>query len=104
MAGANGIARMDEAELAGIERALGAGILIAAPKTLYGETFGAEGALGMATAIAWLSQQAAPAPIVRGTPGPGIGERGACNAVVVTSVGYYGNVSAVVLAPQGWMA
>jgi len=101
-AAASGIARIDESELEGIGRVFGAGTPIAAPKALYGETSGAAGALGMAAALAWLGGEAAPAPIVRGTPGPGIGERGVSNAVVVTAVGYYGNVSAVVLAPEGW--
>ncbi len=77
-------------ETEGITRALGAKVPMAAPKMLVGETLGAGGALGMAAAVAWM--RGAPVrPLLRGacpTP-PG--------TVLVTSLGYYGNASAVVL-------
>jgi 3-oxoacyl-[acyl-carrier-protein] synthase II len=50
-----------------------------APKELFGETLGVGGAMSMAAALAWLSAE----PDVKN--------------VLVTSVGYYGNASAVVV-------
>jgi 3-oxoacyl-[acyl-carrier-protein] synthase II len=92
-----GIPELDQAEQQGIRAALGAHTPIAAPKTMYGETFGASGALGLATALCWLAGHedgfAESAKIPHTTPD--------CNApvrtVVVTAVGYYGNVSALVV-------
>lgn len=87
---ASGIEYMDKAEREGLEALFGKDICIAAPKTVFGETFGAAGALGMATALAWFD--GAPVkPRIGGNP---------CvepRIVVVTAVGYYGNVSAVVM-------
>jgi 3-oxoacyl-(acyl-carrier-protein) synthase len=89
-ASCSGLPRYDAAELHGIEQTLGADVPIAAPKTMWGECFAGAGALGMAAAVAWI-EGIAPAPLVSGTP------RAETKNVVVTSVGYYGNVSAVVL-------
>ena len=87
---ASGIERMDAAELVGIARAVREDVLCAAPKAFTGETFGASGAFGIASALAWLD--GAPiAPVLCGRP------RASVHHVVVTTVGYYGNVSAVVL-------
>ncbi len=86
----NGIALFDRAELAAIERVLGADVSVVAPKSLYGETFGSGGALGIATALAWLAG-ATVGPLVRGTFAP------KPTALLVLAVGFYGNVSAVII-------
>jgi 3-oxoacyl-(acyl-carrier-protein) synthase len=80
----------DRAELAAIEAMLGPEVAVAAPKTLYGETFGAGGALGVASALAWLRGESV-APLVRGKP------RAELRNVLVLAVGLYGNASAVIL-------
>ena len=89
VSGLSGVERFDREERAAIERTL-PGTPISAPKTLFGETLGAGGALGMAASLAFLDGTA-PSAIVHGTPGPRI-ER-----VLVTALGYYGNASAVLL-------
>jgi len=86
----SGLERIDAAELVGVARALHPDVLCAAPKSYYGETFGAAGAFGLASALAWLD--GAPiAPVLCGT------QRERLEHIVVTTVGFYGNVSAVVL-------
>lgn len=90
VASASGIERFDAAELMGLSRGLREDVLIAAPKSMLGETFGAHGALGMACALAWL-EGATPSPVLSGRA------RDKINHVVVTTTGYYGNVSAAVL-------
>jgi 3-oxoacyl-[acyl-carrier-protein] synthase II len=90
-ASANGMANFDRAELAAITRALRPDVPVAAPKTFYGETFGASGALGIASALAWLSGVPI-APLVRGEPPTQL------EHVLVLSVGFYGNTSAVIVA------
>jgi 3-oxoacyl-(acyl-carrier-protein) synthase len=87
----NGIEAFDRAELAAIERTLGPDVPVAAPKTICGETFGASGALGMCAAMAWLAG-AEVTPLVRGK------RKGPIEHVLVLSVGFYGNTSAVVLS------
>ncbi|MBX3275261.1 MAG: hypothetical protein KF729_33655 [Sandaracinaceae bacterium] len=86
-----GLPPFDAAELAGIDEALGAGVAVAAPKAMWGESFAGAGALGMASAVAWIGG-APPGPLVRGDV------PSATRHVVVVAMGYYGNVSAVVLA------
>lgn len=87
----NGLSRIDGAERRALEGMFGPSVPVVAPKAIYGETFGAGGALGMATALAWFD--GAPlAPLWRGEPRA---ERP--RTVVVDAVGFYGNVSAVVL-------
>ncbi len=94
LSGASGIAAFDDEELGAIDDVLG-DVAVAAPKFLYGETLGAGGALGLATAIGWFDG-AAPTPLV-GSKAPG-----RIDHVLVTSVGYYGNASAVVVRrPSG---
>lgn len=85
----SGIPRLDDEERAAIEATLGGGAAIATPKRLFGETLGAGGALGVLAGLAWLggakpelASGAAPAKV---------------ETVLVTSVGYYGNASALVL-------
>lgn len=86
-----GLARLDDAEAEGLERALPA-VPVVAPKALQGETFGAAGAFAMASALAWMAG-APVAPFVNGEP-----LNAPPRVVVVTAVGFYGNASAVVLA------
>jgi 3-oxoacyl-(acyl-carrier-protein) synthase len=81
VSGLSGLARFDEAERDGVRRVLGEGPRMAAPKHRLDETLGAGGAMGMAAALAYLS------PDVR--------------TILVTSMGYYGNASAVVITPPG---
>ncbi len=86
-----GLARFDVVELAAIRGVLGEAPVVA-PKLALGETLGAGGAMGMAASLAWLA--GAPVAndlVVRGT----IPEK--IRHVVVTSIGYYGNASAVVM-------
>jgi 3-oxoacyl-(acyl-carrier-protein) synthase len=84
-----GFMKYDAAELHAIETVIGPDVAVAAPKAIWGECFAGSGALGMAAAVAFLNGTT-PAPLVQGTARP-------CKNVVVTAVGYYGNVSAVVL-------
>jgi 3-oxoacyl-(acyl-carrier-protein) synthase len=86
-----GLAPFDRAELAGIEKVLGTEIAVAAPKTLYGETFGASGAFGIASALAWLAGTPI-RPLVRGQIKPQL------DNILVLAIGYYGNVSAVIVS------
>lgn len=87
----SGLTAFDNEEYAAIERVFGRHICIAAPKYVLGETLGAGGAMAMAAALTWLFGTP-PAPRVRGR----VPER--VQHVLVTSMGYYGNASAVVLA------
>jgi 3-oxoacyl-(acyl-carrier-protein) synthase len=89
-ASCSGLPRYDAAEIHGIEQVLGADVAVAAPKAIWGECFAGAGALGMACAVAWVGG-VPPAPLVSGRASADT------KTVVVTSVGYYGNVSAVVI-------
>jgi 3-oxoacyl-(acyl-carrier-protein) synthase len=86
----SGIHAFDTEELAAIQERLGSDVAIAAPKALFGETLGAGGAMAMAAAVAWM-RGAHPTPIVRGTLRAHVG------TVLVTSMGFYGNASAVIM-------
>jgi 3-oxoacyl-(acyl-carrier-protein) synthase len=86
----SGIHAFDAEELSAIQTVLGQDVAISAPKALFGETLGAGGAMAMAAALAWMSG-ARPSPMVRGTP------RADIATVLVTSMGFYGNASAVVM-------
>jgi 3-oxoacyl-(acyl-carrier-protein) synthase len=89
VSGMAGIDHFDREEKAGIEKAVG-DVAIAAPKQIFGETLGAGGALAMAASLAWLDG----APIsclVAGTAPAQV------KTVLVTSIGYYGNASALVM-------
>lgn len=87
--GISGLSRFDEKELAAISTVLGPGACIAAPKAVLGETLGAGGAMAIATTLAWFSG-AKPVPL-RGELPPKI------DTVLVTSLGFYGNASALVV-------
>lgn len=74
----SGIASFDAAEREALARVFPADIETIEPKRSIGESFGAAGALGIASALARF-------------------EHGTARRALVLSVGYYGNVSAVVL-------
>ena len=86
----SGLAPFDDAESGAIRRVLGDSAAIAAPKHYLGETLGAGGAMGMATALAWFDG-VPPAHLVAGSL------PSATKTVLVTSMGFYGNASAVVM-------
>jgi 3-oxoacyl-(acyl-carrier-protein) synthase len=87
-----GLARFDDEELAAISAVLGAHVPVVAPKLALGETLGAGGALGMAAALAWLTGvPVTPSLVVHGSAPAKVA------TVVVTTMGYYGNASAVVM-------
>lgn len=98
VSGIAGLARFDDEELAAITGVLGGDVPVVAPKLALGETLGAGGAMGMAAALAWLGGVAvAPGLVVRGAA-----PNGGVKYVVVTTMGYYGNASAVVMGgPPG---
>ncbi len=92
VASASGLGWYDRAEREGLAALLGSEVAIVEPKRLVGETFGAGGAFGLLAALGWLG----------GVPlGEGLGLArlpvASPRVVVVTAVGFYGNVSAVVL-------
>jgi len=94
VSGLSGLRGFDDAELKALGRVLGEDTAVVAPKMGLGETLGAGGAIGMATAIALLRLSpgpVAPPYLVRG------GLRAAVRTVLVTSLGYYGNASALVM-------
>jgi 3-oxoacyl-[acyl-carrier-protein] synthase II len=88
--GLPGFAKFDEAEQAAIASVLG-DVPIALPKQHFGEALGADGALAMAAALAWLDGAPLP-PLLDRQSAPKSIER-----VLVTSLGYYGNASALVI-------
>ncbi|HEX2677392.1 MAG TPA: beta-ketoacyl synthase N-terminal-like domain-containing protein [Polyangiales bacterium] len=87
---ASGISHFDAAELSGVEAVFGARPAVVAPKILFGETFGASGALAMACALSWFAG-ARVSPVVQGKLPASVSH------VLVLAVGYYGNASAVIL-------
>jgi len=94
VSGAAGVPAFDEAEHLGAARALGeVAVPILAPKLALGETLGAGGAMGVLTAIAAL-QGGARGYGVRGDVRT---VRSQPRTVLVTSLGYYGNASALVM-------
>ena len=90
-----GLPQLDDEELKGIRDVLPA-VAVVAPKLALGETLGAGGTMGMAASLAWLGGVPVAKDLVVG---------GALSArtrhVVVTSIGYYGNASAVVMRAAG---
>jgi 3-oxoacyl-[acyl-carrier-protein] synthase II len=85
-----GIAPFDSAELEALSAVFSQRTCIANPKALLGETLGAWGAMGIATALAWLSGIEVKPVVAGSTP------RHVCTALV-TAMGLYGNASAVIL-------
>lgn len=88
--GVSGLRVFDEAEMRGIARVVGDGPCIFAPKLALGETLGAGGAMAMLAAASLLGEGAS-SHVLRGAL------RGAPRTVLVTSMGYYGNASALVM-------
>jgi len=84
-----GVADFDAAELAGIN-SIHKGVAVAAPKLIFGETFGAGGVLASVCALSWFDGVPV-APLVQGHV------QGPVRHVLVTAVGYYGNASALIL-------
>jgi len=93
VSGVSGLRVFDEAELVAIGRALGGDRCVLAPKLALGETLGGGGTFGMLSALAVLREAPrAPTPYaVRGAL------RTTPRTALVTSMGYYGNASAVVM-------
>ena len=83
-----GIEEIDAAEREGLARLFD--VPRVALKRVHGETFGAAGAFGMAAALAWLND--VPFPASSGTKLPS-----KLDTVLVSTLGFYGNASAVVL-------
>ncbi len=87
--GVSGLASFDEAEQAAIAAVVG-DCPVAAPKFVFGETFGAGGALALAAALAWM-HGAPPMPLI-------VGKRpDRVQTALITNVGYYGNASATLV-------
>lgn len=86
-----GVPDIDQPELVGIHKALGTDVAVVAPKQIIGETFGAAGAFGLAAALAWL--QGSPLPTLVAGKAPT-----KLDHIVVNAVGFYGNVSCVILS------
>jgi 3-oxoacyl-(acyl-carrier-protein) synthase len=99
VSGVSGLRAFDEAEMLGIGSAVGETTCVLAPKLALGETLGAGGAMGMLAAMAFLDPRASESrnpPVVRGTL------RAEARTALVTSMGYYGNASALVMRhPSG---
>jgi 3-oxoacyl-(acyl-carrier-protein) synthase len=86
-----GLPQFDDEELAAIRDVLRATAVVA-PKLALGETLGAGGAIGMAASLAWLAGAPVAQDLVVGGALPAT-----IRNVVVTTIGYYGNASAVVM-------
>ncbi|MGA7119452.1 MAG: beta-ketoacyl synthase N-terminal-like domain-containing protein [Polyangiaceae bacterium] len=95
----SGLRTFDDAEMLAIGRVLGEKACVVAPKLALGETLGASGAMGMLAATAWLGKAASDCrdtPVLRGAL------RAEARTALVTSTGYYGNASALVMRhPSG---
>jgi 3-oxoacyl-[acyl-carrier-protein] synthase II len=110
VSGISGLHTFDQAELLAIERAVGPQACVVAPKHLLGETLGAGGAMGMVAAMALMgvpgngARAGVPAlsRVEKGNGEPNdFVVRGVLPAephtLLVTSMGYYGNASALVI-------
>jgi 3-oxoacyl-[acyl-carrier-protein] synthase II len=97
VSGVSGLRAFDKAELEATATALGVETCVVAPKLALGETLGAGGAMGMVAALAYLADDgtAAPPHSVRGALRTG--SRSGPRTALVTSLGYYGNASALVM-------
>jgi 3-oxoacyl-(acyl-carrier-protein) synthase len=90
VSGISGLRAFDEAEMQAATSVLGTETCVVAPKLALGETLGAGGAMGMLAALAYLGEGAR-SYAVRGSL------RTAPRTALVTSLGYYGNASALVM-------
>jgi 3-oxoacyl-(acyl-carrier-protein) synthase len=107
ISGLSGVRAFDDAELRAIERTVGDGPCVLAPKLAMGETLGAGGAMAMLTALGLFEREAD--GLVGGRSAADASPsslgamrvRGALRAglrnALVTTVGYYGNASALVM-------
>jgi 3-oxoacyl-[acyl-carrier-protein] synthase II len=92
--GVSGLRALDEAEMLAIGSVVGRDTCVVAPKLVLGETLGAGGAMAMLAAIAFMNEKAPDRShpiVVRGAL------RASPRTVLVTSMGYYGNASALVM-------
>jgi 3-oxoacyl-(acyl-carrier-protein) synthase len=91
----SGVSRMDLAEQEGLSRVLGSDVPTVATKALWGETFGAAAALSLCAALSWFDRGPGEAehaaPILRGALTRPV------RTLLVTAMGYYGNVSALIV-------
>jgi 3-oxoacyl-[acyl-carrier-protein] synthase II len=86
----SGVGPMDEAEREGLRGVFGDEAPFATPKALHGETFGASGAFALAAGLSWIG--GAPVhPLTQGQAPEQV------RTVLISTIGYYGNASAVVL-------
>jgi len=95
--GVSGLPQFDSVELSALKARLGDDVPIAAPKAIYGEGLGAGGAFALAQVVEWFDG-APVAPLVSGVA------KGTPSHVLVSTVGFYGNVSAVVLRASSFRA
>lgn len=91
---ASGVSRIDLAEEEGLTRVFGPEQAVTAPKSVWGESLGAAPALAMAASVGYLGG----VPV--GIPARG-SLRGGVSTLLVMAMGYYGNVSAVVMKKVG---
>ena len=87
----SGLTAFDRAENRVHSALFGNAVRVHAPKELFGESFGAAGALAVATALAWFKGKA-----------PSFGDGATASqpmprTILLTSLGYYGNAAALVL-------
>jgi 3-oxoacyl-(acyl-carrier-protein) synthase len=94
VSGIAGAAPFEHAELAAIARVVGSEAWVVAPKRAWGETLGAGGTLGVLAAIGCLREGVKS----HGVRGVAVAEP---SIALVTSLGYYGNASAVVVRAPG---
>jgi 3-oxoacyl-(acyl-carrier-protein) synthase len=90
VSGVSGLRAFDDLEIAAVGRVLGPDVAVTAPKLALGETLGAGGGVGVLAAMAEV-RDAIRSPLVRGRV------RSEVRTAVVTSMGYYGNASALVM-------
>jgi len=95
VASVSGLSPFDDAELSAIGAVVGADVLVVAPKLALGETLGAGGTMEMAAALGWMNGVGVSGDlVVRGPAKPATTPPA---TVLVTTIGYYGNASAVVM-------
>lgn len=85
----SGLEAFDQAEHEGVARLFGTEMAVVSPKQILGETFGAAGAFAMAAVLAWFD--GCELPLLEGKA-PDV-----LDTVLVNAVGYYGNVTSVVM-------
>lgn len=87
---ASGVSRIDLAEEEGMSRVFGSDVAMVANKATWGETLGASAAFSLAAGVGYLAG-AIPVPLCRGEL------RRDIRTVLVSTMGYYGNVSVVIM-------